>query len=103
MTQRIDEGTAELNENTGGRDFRENLVALIPFLRAFARTLCGRAHEADDLCQEALTKAWQSRNSFEPGTNQKAWLFTILRRTSFAPGAKRTGVEQMGRLPVESS
>ena len=60
-------------------DFRAGLVDLIPFLRAFARTLCGDRDEADDLCQEALAKAWQSSGSFEPGTNLKAWLFMILR------------------------
>jgi RNA polymerase sigma-70 factor, ECF subfamily len=60
-------------------DFRAELIDLIPFLRAFARTLCGDRDEADDLCQEALAKAWQSSASFEPGTNLKAWLFMILR------------------------
>jgi len=60
-------------------DFRSELVDLIPFLRAFARTLCGDRDEADDLCQEALAKAWQSSASFQPGTNLKAWLFMILR------------------------
>lgn len=64
--------------------FRQGLVELIPFLRAFARTLCGNRDEADDLCQEALTKAWQSSKSFEPGTNQKAWLFMILRNQFYS-------------------
>lgn len=63
----------------GDADFRSGLIDLIPFLRAFARTLCGDRDEADDLCQEALAKAWQSSASFEPGTNLKAWLFMILR------------------------
>ena len=60
-------------------EFRAELIDLIPFLRAFARTLCGDRSEADDLCQEALAKAWQSSASFQPGTNLKAWLFMILR------------------------
>src|ERR1700682_3478117 len=68
----------------GGVDFRENLIELIPFLRAFARTLCGHRDEADDLCQEALAKAWQGRASFEPGTNLKAWLFMILRNQFYS-------------------
>lgn len=62
-----------------GEDLRAGLVDLIPFLRAFARTLCGDRDEADDLCQEALAKAWQSSASFERGTNLKAWVFMILR------------------------
>jgi RNA polymerase sigma-70 factor (ECF subfamily) len=63
----------------GGPDFRKLMIELIPFLRAFARTLSRHASEADDLCQEALVRAWKSRASFEPGTNLKAWLFMILR------------------------
>lgn len=64
--------------------FRTDLVALIPFLRAFAHTLCGRREEADDLCQEALAKAWQARKTFEAGTNLKAWLFVILRNQFYS-------------------
>lgn len=68
----------------GGLDFREKVIELIPYLRAFARTLSGHATEADDLCQETLAKAWKSRASFEPGTNVKAWLFMILRNQFYS-------------------
>jgi len=59
--------------------FKLELAALIPHLRAFARSLSGDATLADDLAQEAMLKAWKSRESFKPGTNMKAWAFTILR------------------------
>src|SRR6266581_5264986 len=65
-------------------DFKAELLGLIPFLRAFARSLCGNQESADDLAQEALVKAWQSRDSFLPGTNLKAWLFTILRNQFYS-------------------
>ncbi len=58
--------------------FKTDLVALIPHLRAFARSLSG-TRDADDLAQEAMLKGWQARASFVPGTNLKAWLFMILR------------------------
>ena len=64
--------------------FKNGLLELIPFLRAFARSLCGNPDAADDLAQEALVKAWQSRNMFTPGTNLKAWLFTILRNQFYS-------------------
>ena len=38
-------------------DFRKDLLGLIPFLRAFSRSLCGDRELADDLAQEALAKA----------------------------------------------
>ena len=56
----------------------------MPFLRAFSRTLCGNRELADDLAQEALVKAWQSRGSFLAGSNLKAWLFTILRNLYYS-------------------
>ena len=59
--------------------FRSELTALIPHLRAFARSLCGNATLADDVAQDAMLKAWNKRLSFQPGTNLKAWTFTILR------------------------
>jgi RNA polymerase sigma-70 factor (ECF subfamily) len=68
----------------GPGDFKSELLSLIPFLRAFARSLCGNPEMADDLAQEALVRAWQSRDSFVPGTNLKAWLFTILRNQFYS-------------------
>lgn len=79
----------ETHSATTGRseapdDFKTELLALIPFLRAFARSLCGNPETADDLAQETLVKAWQSRDTFLPGTNLKAWLFTILRNQFYS-------------------
>lgn len=65
------------------------LAALVPNLRAFARSLCGNADQADDLVQETLVKAWRSRDTFAPGSNLKAWLFTILRNTFLSDRRKR--------------
>jgi RNA polymerase sigma-70 factor (ECF subfamily) len=64
--------------------FRKALTALIPQLRAFARTLTGDASAADDLAQDAMLKAWSARNSFELGTNMKAWTFMILRNQFYS-------------------
>jgi RNA polymerase sigma-70 factor (ECF subfamily) len=58
---------------------REAMLAAVPSLRAFAISLCGKADGADDLVQETLLRAIGNINSFQPGTNMCAWLFTILR------------------------
>jgi len=64
--------------------FKRELVQLIPHLRAFARTLCGDPAAADDLAQDAMMKAWDARNSFQMGTNMKAWTFMILRNQFYS-------------------
>jgi RNA polymerase sigma-70 factor, ECF subfamily len=71
-------------QNDPDGEFKTGLMELIPFLRAFARSLCGNPDIADDLAQETLVKAWQSRATFAPGTNLKAWLFTILRNQFYS-------------------
>lgn len=71
-----------------GDDFQNALVSAIPHLRAFARSFTSDAAAADDLVQETLTKAWNSQGSFQPGTNFRAWLFTIQRNTFFTQQRK---------------
>jgi len=58
---------------------RETMLAAVPGLRAFAMSLCGKMDRADDLVQETLLRALSNIDSFTPGTNMSAWLFTILR------------------------
>ncbi|HYO23254.1 MAG TPA: RNA polymerase sigma factor [Flavisolibacter sp.] len=48
-------------------------------LKPFAITLTKDQESAKDLCQETLCKAFTYRDKYEPGTNIKAWLFTIMR------------------------
>ena len=72
----------------GGDPFRDGLIREMPNLRAFAVSLCGSVHLADDLVQETLVKAWSNADRFEVGTNLKAWLFTILRTTYYSIGRR---------------
>jgi RNA polymerase sigma factor (sigma-70 family) len=58
---------------------RDAILSTVPSLRAFAVSLCGNLDRADDLVQETLTRALANIDSFRPGTNMAAWLFTILR------------------------
>lgn len=58
---------------------RDEMLAAIPHLRAFAISLSGNGDRADDLVQETLLRALANIDSFQPGSNMPAWLFTILR------------------------
>jgi RNA polymerase sigma-70 factor, ECF subfamily len=68
---------------------RDSLLASIPSLRAFAISLCRNVDHADDLVQEALLRALSHIDSFQPGTNMAAWLFTILRNALRSEHRKR--------------
>ena len=58
---------------------RDDMLAAVPGLRAFAVSLSGNLDRADDLVQGTLLRAIANIHSFKPGTNMSAWLFTILR------------------------
>src|SRR5688500_15128780 len=58
---------------------REAMLSAVPSLRAFAISLSGNVDRADDLVQETLLRAMANIDSFQPGTNMSAWMFTILR------------------------
>ncbi|HZZ70359.1 MAG TPA: sigma-70 family RNA polymerase sigma factor [Phenylobacterium sp.] len=64
--------------------FKAELVAFIPHMRAFARSLCRDPSEAEDIAQDAMVSAWAKRGSFMPGTNFKAWLFMIVRNRFYS-------------------
>ena len=81
--------------------FKRDLVALIPHLRAFARTLCGDAAAADDLAQDAIMKAWDARASFQIGTNMKAWTFMILRNQFYSEKRRSWRQSQLDQESAE--
>lgn len=69
-------------------DPRDELVEHLPALRAFALGLTRNGATADDMVQDTLVKAWTNIEKFQPGTNMRAWLFTILRNTYYSSRRK---------------
>ena len=55
-----------------------DLVAALPRLRRYARVLTGDLNRADDLVQDTLARAWEKRRLWQPGSDLRAWLFTIM-------------------------
>lgn len=61
--------------------FEDELLALLPRLRRFARALARDAADADDLCQVSLEKALLGRASWQPGTRMDSWMYRIMRNS----------------------
>ena len=81
--------------------FKSELIALIPHLRAFARTLTGDPTAADDLAQDAMMKAWDARASYQMGTNMKAWTFMILRNQFYSEKRRSWRQSQLDQEAAE--
>ena len=62
-------------------EFTCNINKVSKSLRPFALRLTKDAEDANDLLQETLMKAFNNRDKFQPGTNLKAWLYTIMKNT----------------------
>lgn len=62
---------------------QNDIVDMLPALRAFAMTFHRDRTDADDLVQETLVRAFGAIDTFEPGTRLKSWLFTIMRNTFY--------------------
>jgi len=61
--------------------FETDAISLLNALYSTALRLTANRADAEDLVQETYLKAFRSSGQFEPGTNLKAWLFTILHNT----------------------
>lgn len=68
---------------------RDQLLDAIPALRAFALALTSDVDRVDDLIQDTLLRAWTHSDKFRRGTNQKAWLRTILRNSFYSQQRRR--------------
>jgi RNA polymerase sigma factor (sigma-70 family) len=70
--------------------FEEEMLALLPRLRRFARSLTRDLPDADDLCQLAVERALKSRDQWQPGTRLDAWMYRIMRNSWIDEARART-------------
>ena len=71
------------------RQFQNDLLAVLPNLRAFAISLTSDVEKADDLLHDTVVRALTHSDKFAPGTNLQAWMFTILRNQFHSNYRKR--------------
>ncbi|MDQ2924116.1 MAG: sigma-70 family RNA polymerase sigma factor [Acidobacteriota bacterium] len=80
--------------------FEQLALPLLPSLYSHALWLCRNHAEAEDLVQEAISKALRGFDSFESGTNFKAWIFRILRNAFLT---SRTGIAASRTVYLEDN
>jgi RNA polymerase sigma-70 factor, ECF subfamily len=77
--QRLSASDKEHIMTVAESDFARQLGEKMCDLRRYARRLTGNAVDAEDLVQDCLLRALTNWHRFEPGTNLRAWLFTVMR------------------------
>lgn len=91
---------------TQSRTIPEQILDELPFLRRVVRRWQTSGAEAEDLVQEALVKALANAYQWTPGTNLRAWLFTIMRNQFLAGRSKanraRAALESYGEMAAVS-
>ncbi|HEX7044457.1 MAG TPA: sigma-70 family RNA polymerase sigma factor [Burkholderiales bacterium] len=80
-------------------EFERRVTEYIPRLRRYARVLTGNSMAADDLVQDTLERAWSRLRLWRPGSDLRAWLFTIMHNVH-VNGVRRRRPEQTGE-PLE--
>ena len=83
-----------------GSGEHSELVSLLPALRAFAERFTDTPPMRNDLVQQTLTKAITHADKFQPGTNMKSWLFTIMRNECYSAARSTKRRLALAPLPV---
>lgn len=71
-----------LGQSSGKAAFEAEALSSVDSLYRTALRLTRVPADAEDLVQDTYLKAFRAADSFEPGTNLRAWLFTILHNTA---------------------
>ena len=89
-------GTEQKAEDSADK-FREQIIALLPGLSAFAYCLTGNAEQPDDLVEETCARALADKGQWQPGTDLDNWVFRIAQNLWFnRQRAKKFRSEPMG-------
>ena len=84
-------------------EVRHLIVEQIPHLRRYARALVGDRVHAEDLVQDCLERAWSRMHLWKPGTNIRAWLFTILHNIHLNAARKQRNGPGTGTVTLDNA
>lgn len=80
-------------------DFEKNMLALMPKLRRYALSLSASVHEAEDILQDCLEKAFANQTKWR-GKNLKSWTMTIM--TNQFRNRLRKKINQPDMVPIDN-
>jgi RNA polymerase sigma-70 factor, ECF subfamily len=80
-------------------EFHRLIEQQIPRLRRYARALTRNRDRADDLVQDTLSRALVKEQFWQPGTNLRAWLFTMMHHQNV--NNLRRAVRESGMVDME--
>src|SRR5712672_1862141 len=80
-------------------EFHRLIEQQIPRLRRYARALTRNRERADDLVQDTLSRALVKEQLWQPGTNLRAWLFTMMHNQNV--NNVRRAVRESGMVDME--
>lgn len=83
--------------------FKADMIALLPRLRRFALSLTRSGPDADDLLQEACTKALQSWHNYDPAQPLDRWMFRVVRNSWTSEIRKRQVRQGEGQVDAETA
>src|SRR6266699_2552323 len=91
---------AETNEqNVPPEDFEAGVLNQLDSLYRTARRMTSNQQEAEDLVQETMLKAFRFANTYQRGTNLRAWLFRILNTSAINRYRKQASHPTSTSLP----
>jgi RNA polymerase sigma-70 factor (ECF subfamily) len=89
------------NRDPASIRFGDQLIAVLPRLRRFARGLSGSPSDADDLVQAACERALARQHQFQEGTRFDSWMFRIVQTIWIDQVRSRDVRKEGGDIPEE--
>ncbi|HKX09341.1 MAG TPA: RNA polymerase sigma factor [Stellaceae bacterium] len=90
------------NPTSTGPDLSQPILSQLPFLRRIACRWHQRVSDRDDLVQDTLVRALANAHLWQPGSNLRAWLVTIMRNQFLASLAKSGRSEDAQRIYADT-
>ena len=102
-TDEADSNSAHDHEDGLSTDLKRQLIAALPQLRRFARTLTRSVSDADDLVQEACLTALSKSHMWDPTKPLDRWMYRIMRNLWISEMRKQKVRQGQGQIPADEA